>query len=296
MDHSSSPADPPSGCAVAEAWTRQDTQVHVATTLGASVRSTANWFKLIGVFFSLLMMGLVVAVLGGPKEVFQGVFFLGGAMVVVWLVSATAAGGDKRDTSEPVSWREARASMVAAMQAPLWTGERDPSGARARVRGRVRARTVIDGPEGGWCVASERHVPDSDTIDTRTIERAGGIFDLVTDEGLTVRVDARHVAVVDGRATPQRAALHRHTWTAVIPDGAYVDVVGAMREEVVEGSGYRGEKSVVMSGTEAEPVGVMWRDGGGTGVRVDTGATTRDVAVEDAADQPAGERNASRRA
>ncbi len=296
MDRSSAPADPPPGCAVAEAWTRQDTHFHVATTLGATVRAKESGFKVVGVFFALLSVVIVVAALGGPQEVFQGIVCLGGALIAVWLVSATAAGGGTHDTSEPVSWREARASMEAAMGAPLWSGERDLSGARVRVRGRVRARTVIDGPEGGWCVASERHTPDSETIDTRTIERAGGVFDVVTDEGLTVQVDARHVAVVDGRATPQHAALHRDTWTAVIPDGAYVDVVGAMREELVEGSGYRGEKRMVMSGTEAEPVGVMWRDGGGTGVRVDARVATTEDAVEDAAEQTAGGGSASRRA
>lgn len=275
------PDHPPPGCDVAEAWTRTDTQPYAATTLGAKLRATDNWFNFLWVFFAMGVLGLVAAVLGGPKELFDLLVYGAIALGFAWLVARGLADGGQRDTSEPLSWRATGELVRAAMRAPLWAGEREPAGERVRVRGRVRARTVIDGPEAGWCVAWERHTPDSDSIDQRTVERAGGVFDVVTDEGLTVRVDARHVAVLDGRARPQRAALHLDTWEAVIPDGALVDVAGALRREAPDGGGYRADAPVVMSGTEAEPMAVMWIDAsaGATAVRVDPRAAEADVSA-----------------
>lgn len=272
---------PPARCDVVEAWTRTDTQRYTPETIPARVSQAETPKPVLPLVMKLFAPIAFAAIVGVPREILGATF----AMSCVWLLYALIGGGHRTggsdDTSEPFSWLDARVAMRDAMRVPGFAGERDVTGERVKIRGRVRARTVLDAPDGGWCVAWEQHTPVEGARDERSIERAGGVFDVVTDDGFTVRVDARHVAVCDWRAQPQRPRFHHDVWTVTVPDGALVDVAGELRVASSASGDYRGGLSLTMEGSELTPVYVA---------RVDASAPTR-VRVD--ADRASGSDEAS---
>lgn len=280
-------AAPPPNCETAPAWER--TTVRRVVIEDAPLTPSRAPHRSMFAGAALAAFVAISSALHAPES-FTLIAFAGLVLYVLNLMFRTPGvrpTTNKSVIAPPESWAESERAMQGAMRAPRFDGSTDPEGRRMRVRGRVRARTVIDAPDDSWCVAWERHGEDNDESGAYAVESAGGVFDVETDGGVTVRVDAREVALRDWRKPINDEWRVGDRFEVVAHDGAWVDIEGAMRVERSTREGYRGGMIARMEGTELAPVHLAILDeptGAETGVRVAAAATT---AEDDARDDEA---------
>lgn len=188
--------------------------------------------------------------------------------------------------SRAVAHRSLAAAAARRIEATTLTPIRAaPDGASARIRGTARIIRSAPHPTRRDCVAFHQ--------DGRTLERAGGEFEVCDDSGVRAIVKAEHVVV-------ENASL--------VADGAAVEIVGdahwvAEQDDLATHGNVRdAARCLVLTGTQEHPIVIRVRRAGEevptktTAHARDEAISARDVRVDpsEAAAAPTGVRVAPR--